>query len=58
MQLPSDSVARIVELEARQDAALRELEALELRLEHVLKEHVQVLGPLGLATGQNLDRAA
>jgi hypothetical protein len=58
MQVPSDSVARIVELEARQDAALRELEALEQRLEQVLNEHVQALGPLGLATGQNLDRAA
>lgn len=58
MNLPSDSVARIVELEARQDAALRELEALEQRLEQVLSEHVQALGPLGISPGQSLDRAA
>ncbi len=58
MNLPSDSVARIVELEARQDAALRALEALEQRLEQVLSEHIKALGPLGVAAGQNLDRAA
>ena len=36
----SDTTRRILEIEARQDDALRELEALERRLEQVLAEYL------------------
>lgn len=36
----SDTTRRILEIEARQDEALRELEALERRLEQVLAEYL------------------
>jgi hypothetical protein len=39
----SDTTRRILEIEARQDEALRELEALERRLEQVLAEYLPML---------------
>ena len=38
----SDTTRRILEIEARQDEALRELEALERRLEQVLAEYLPI----------------
>ena len=39
----SDSTRRILEIEARQDDALRQLEALECRIEQVLAEQLSLL---------------
>lgn len=39
----SDSASRILEIEARQDDALRQLEALESRIEQVLAEQLSLL---------------
>ena len=36
----SDSARRILEIEARQDEALKQLEALERQIEQVLAEHL------------------
>jgi predicted Zn-dependent peptidase len=58
MQIPSSSVAQIVELEARQEAALRELEALEQRLEQVLAEQVRALASMAPLAEPAHDRAA
>jgi hypothetical protein len=43
MDSRSDSAARILEIEARQDDALGQLEALERRVEAVLAEYVPML---------------
>jgi hypothetical protein len=40
----ADTAARILELEKQQDDALRELEALERRIEQVLAEHLPLVG--------------
>jgi hypothetical protein len=43
MDSRSDSAARILEIEARQDDALGQLEALERRVEAVLAEYVAIV---------------
>jgi len=58
MELPDDSLARIAELESRQDAALGELELLERRIEQVLSEQLAALARLSKPTGLQIDRAA
>ena len=40
----ADTAARILELERQQDEALRQLEALEHRIEQVLAEHLPLVG--------------
>jgi len=41
----ADTTARILDLEARQDEALRQLKALEQRLEQVLAEYSPAVNP-------------
>ncbi len=58
MESISDTTARIVDLEARQDAALRELEALEKRVEQVLNEQIAALARLSASAAPQFERAA
>lgn len=49
MALESDTAGRILEIEARQDEALRQLEELERRVEQVLAEYLPLMGKTSLA---------
>jgi hypothetical protein len=54
----SDTTRRILEIEARQDDALRELEALERRLEQVLAEYLPLASSLQASTAGRREEAA
>ena len=49
MDCESDTTARILEIEARQDDALRQLAELERRVEQVLAEYLPLMGKTNLA---------
>jgi predicted Zn-dependent peptidase len=54
----SDSAARILEIESRQDEALRELETLELRIEQVLAEQLAAMAKKWPPKSAAADKAA
>jgi hypothetical protein len=58
MELISDTTRRILEIEARQDDALRELEALERRLEQVLAEYLPLQSGFQTLPANNRGEAA
>jgi hypothetical protein len=59
MDTLSDSAARVLDIEARQDDALRQVEELERRVEQVLAEHLPALAKMAShsASGELAARA-